>query len=202
MGFKFWKKNPVKLRGSDGKFVASNGTQDGSTVATARGVQADMQAVANTLTGAFNLTNTIQEQALKNLEMKARYNDMIEDVEGAIESDGEMNFEQMAMQIILQAMNKPQAPQDPFANTGDPSLNYAIPPGGQDLSQIPQAVGGIPDPVPQTGGVERLNQVLKALNKIPDKVISEQAIDAVCKHEGIEKKELKGVIKKLAPVIQ
>lgn len=180
-----FKRKPKQPRNSDGTFGSWNGDGAGS----ARSLNTNFKVVADTIHNTLNLAETLEEAGLRRLERQARYNDMLTDIEGAIESDGEPSFENMAMQLILSQVQNKQTPI-----SGDPWTQGVF----YDGNPRP----GIPEPNEGAGGVDRLNQVLGALNKIPDKVISEKAIDKVCEIEGIDKGSLKGVIKKLSPVLR
>lgn len=205
MVFGRFRRKPKQPRGPDGKFLTPHGDPSASSAVAARGMSGDLAAVTKTLNEAFTLTNTIQEQALKGMEMRSRHRDMVDDLEGAVEDGGGMDFEQMAAQVILQQLSNapPQA-----RGQGDPFVQGAADPYGihhpenQPHNAIPQAAGSPAPQAVQDNGIDRLNGVLRGLGKIPDKVISEKAIDKVCEMEGIDKDGLKSVIKKLAPVIK
>lgn len=182
------KRNP------DGTYTGPHGDR---TVA-ARGVRADIAAVNKTLEDTLNLAETIENAGLRRMERQARHSDMLEDLEGVVEGDGEVSFESMVMKLLPTLINQGGS-QSQAGNTGESWEQGGFLPHNASLPQAQET----PPPVQQepAQGVDRLNQVLHGIKAIPDKVVSEAAINKICEMEGIDKEALKVVVKKLAPVM-
>lgn len=191
-----YPKNPHlnMVRGPDGRFVA--GINPDGSPASPRPDLRQLRDVTEYVKEAGQLHTMLKEQALEDLRMKRELSDMFLDGAEADTEDGDgmPSMEQLIMQLLM----NPQMLKNIQGGQSNPSDPWPDPAPSQPTpgSAYPVQAG---DPVQGKGGIDRLNLVLRAISKVPDKAINMKVIDSIALDNGIDKDALMATIRKLAP---
>lgn len=184
MKLPFSKKKRVLTRGADGKFTATD--EEGNVTS---GAARNFRTMSKTLEEAQAFTSTIEQMGLDSLKRRVEFQELTAQMAGEPNPDADP-FEQalaQALPLILQRITQ--------QGSGGPS-------GDVGSFQPPPPSPGAP--TPQIEGItplDKVNNILKGISKVPDKLINKDMVKEIAKQQGIEYEYLEGTVKKLSKVM-
>jgi len=197
VNFKFWKKTIKKARDPiTGQFLGSDLGSQGEIQASTRatsGVTRNVKALTDTMKEMNEFQRVLKQSALDDLADRNRYSELIGNAEES-EDDSEDDMMKYALKLLLpQIMQRIGSPQGSTSHPEQAGAGWETTPQAP-IQRESESVG---KPAP----LDTFNRILKQINMIPDKVLTEERVEEYAHSQGLDYPALQGVVSKLSKVM-